>query len=135
MNQGSGRRVPALLVAHGDLASELKATAETIAGPADDLVCLSNCDCSPEELIAEVTRRLDAIGPGPLVLVDLAGGSCLAAVQRACRLRPDVAVVAGVNLPLLLDYLQKRDTLPRDELLAHLVDRGRAGLKVVTGGS
>ena len=135
MSQGPGRRVPALLVAHGGLAPELKATAESIAGAADDLVCLSNRDCSPEELAEEVGRCLDARGPGCIVMVDLAGGSCLAAVQRACRNRSDVAVVAGVNLPLLLDYIQKRETLSRDDLLAHMLDRGRDGLRVVIGGS
>ena len=134
MSHGPGRRVPALLVAHGGLAPELKATAESIAGAAEDLVCLSNRDCSPEELTEEVGRCLDA-RPGCIVMVDLAGGSCLAAVQRACRDRSGVTVVAGVNLPLLLDYLQKRETLPRDELLAHMVDRGRNGIKVVSGGS
>lgn len=134
MSPAAGRRVPALLVAHGDLARELKETAESIAGDAGDLVCLSNRDCSPEELVGELERRLDALGPDGIVLVDLAGGSCLSAVQRACRRRPGLPVVTGVNLPLLLDYLQNRETLPRDELLAHIVERGHRGLRVLTGG-
>ena len=127
-------RVPGLLVAHAALAAELKSTAESIAGPAPDLPCLSNRDLSPDELAEAIGLALDASGAGTIVLVDLAGGSCLAAVQRACRGRSGVSVVAGVNLPLILDFLQKRDVLPFDQLVIHLLERGHSGLKIVPAG-
>jgi mannose/fructose-specific phosphotransferase system component IIA len=128
-------RVPGILVAHAGLAFELRAAAEVIAGPAGDLVCLSNRDRHPDLLAGDVARALDGLGPEAMILVDLAGGSCLSAALRACRGRRGVSIVAGVNLPALLDYLQKRDSLPHRELLDHVVDRGRSGLKLVADGA
>lgn len=124
--------VPALLVTHGAVALALKAAAESISGAAPDLECFSNEHLRPEDLADKLAARLDALGAPILVLVDLAGGSTLAAAQRACRGRESVYLVAGVNLPLVLDYLQKRGELPAAELVAHIVDRGRQGIRAVT---
>jgi mannose/fructose-specific phosphotransferase system component IIA len=134
MSDTDGGLVPGMLVAHGDLAHELKRTAEKISGGTYDLLCFTNHDLSPETLAVEIGEALDQSGPGTIVMVDLAGGSCLSAVLRATRTRPGVHVIAGINLPLVLDFLQNRDTLPPNELAAHLLDRGHAGLKAVVSG-
>lgn len=134
MTPGTRPPVTGILVAHGGLAKELKRTAEAIAGPAADLDCFTNDDLAPEALAATIGRFLDERGGPVIVMVDLAGGSCLSAVLRATRGRAGVAVIAGVNLPLVLDFLQKRDVLPVAELLEHLVDRGRGGIRMVTPG-
>ena len=134
MTPGKQEPVTGILVAHGGLAVELKRTAESIAGPADDLDCFSNDDVAPEALAAAIGRFLDGRNGPAVVMVDLAGGSCLSAALRASRGRAGVAVIAGVNLPLVLDFLQKRDVLPMAELLEHLVDRGRGGIRMVTPG-
>ncbi len=132
MNPTQGA-VPGILVAHGRLAEELKSTAESIAGPAPDVVCLSNAGKSPEGLAEEVQAALAGIDGIPLVLVDLAGGSCLAAVRRALRHRPEVPVVAGMNLPLVLDFLQNRRSLSGEELIRHCLDRGAVGIRRIDG--
>lgn len=126
-----GRRIPALIVTHGTVAAALLAAAEGIAGPASGVECFSNAGLRPEDLAQALADRLDLLGAPTLLLVDLAGGSTLAAAQRAGRGRAGVHIVAGLNLPLLLDFLQKRDTLPVDALVEHIVDRGRAGLTTV----
>ena len=41
--------------------------------------------------------------------------TAVAAAQRACRGRADAHVLAGVNLPVLLDFLQKRGRLSAAE--------------------
>lgn len=125
--------VPGILVAHGRLAEELKSTAESIAGAAPDILCLSNEGKSPEGLAADVLLAVGGIEGTPVVLVDLAGGSCLAAVRRALRERPDINVVAGMNLPLVLDFLQNRGSLSGDELIRHLLERGCAGIRQIGG--
>jgi mannose/fructose-specific phosphotransferase system component IIA len=124
-------RVPGLLVAHAGLAEELRIAAREIFGSVEDLKCLTNRSSTPEALADAITRVLDEKGPGIIVMVDLAGGSCLAAVLKACRGRKGVGVVAGVNLALILDFLQNRDSLPAEKLLDHMIERGHAGLKVI----
>jgi len=129
-----GRPVPGILVAHGRLAAELKLTAESIGGPAPDLLCLSNVDRRPEELSEDIGAAIDERGPGTVVLVDLAGGSCCTAALRAARTRPKTVIVAGINLALLLDFLSKREDYASAELVTHMTERGHSGLKVVKAG-
>jgi mannose/fructose-specific phosphotransferase system component IIA len=128
------RRVPGILVAHAGLAAALRSTAESIAGPAPDLATLSNDGASPESLEADIARALDQTGPGTIVLVDLAGGSCHTAALRAARGRSGVRVLAGVNLSAVLVYLQKRDELATPDLVEYILDRGRSGFKVTAAG-
>lgn len=126
--------MPGILVAHAGLAAELRTTAESIVGPAPDLVTLSNAGTSPESLEADIGRALDETGSGTIVLVDLAGGSCHTAALRAARGRSEVYIVAGVNLSAVLVYLQKRDELTPADLVDYILDRGRSGFKATVPG-
>jgi len=121
-------RVPALLVGHGNFARSLLSVAEAISGPVDDIPCLSNEGRSPERLAAEIKSGLDRLGLPALLLVDVANGSCFAAARRASRGLRDAHLLTGVNLPLLLTFLQNRDRLGVEELVAHVLERGRTGL-------
>jgi len=43
------------------------------------------------------------------LFVDLPGGSCLTSAARYAHNRDDVAIVTGVNLAMLLDFVFNRD--------------------------
>lgn len=100
-------RVTGVVVAHDDLADALVRAVEGIAGVAAALVPVSNTSCTPEAL---ERRVLDAVGEGPaIVFTDMASGSCAFACRRALLQRAGVAIVTGVSLPMLLDFLFHRD--------------------------
>lgn len=125
--------VPGIVVAHGRLAAEMLAAARSIGGGGEDVAALSNDGRSLGELTADVAAALADRGPGAVILVDAVGSSCMVAAMTAARGRPDVTVIAGVNLPLLLDFLQKRVRMAPAELVPHIVDRGRGGVKILAG--
>ena len=52
------------------------------------------------------------------------------AAVSTCREYGDRAVVCGVNLPILLDFVFHRD-MPLDELVERLLDKGRDGIRPV----
>jgi len=49
-----------------------------------------------------------------VVFVDLPSGSCLQASAHYLQTHEHVAVVAGVNLAMLVDFLYHRDVTPRE---------------------
>ena len=101
-----------VVVTHADLAAAFVEAVERITGQRDGLVGVSNDGCSRETLDARVAA---AVGDAPaVVFVDLPSGSCLQASAHYLQTHENVAVVAGVNLAMLVDFLYHRDVSPRE---------------------
>jgi mannose/fructose-specific phosphotransferase system component IIA len=114
-----------VLVGHGRLAEGLLDAVKGITGLPDGLSAVDNVGLTPEALEA----RLDElIGKDhAVVFVDLPSGSCAYAARRLQARRPHLAVVCGVNLPLLLDFIFHRE-LPLDQVVERL--RARVGVSI-----
>ncbi len=101
-----------VIVSHAAVAQALVAAVGSITGLDDALVPVSNEGCDREALFQ---RLRAAVGQGPAVLfIDLPGGSCLTGAASFARGRPELAVVTGVNLAMLLDFVFHRDLPPAD---------------------
>ena len=101
-----------IIVSHAAVAEALVAAVRAITGLDDALVAVSNEGCD----YAALKERLGgAIAGQPAVLfVDLPGGSCLVSSLRFARGRTDLAVVTGVNLAMLVDFVFHRDAPPAE---------------------
>ncbi|MBP2647075.1 MAG: phosphotransferase system enzyme component [Gemmatimonadetes bacterium] len=116
-----------VIVCHGGLARALMDATAQISGVSDALTPVSNSGCDRGDLEARVAA---AVGTGPtVVFVDMASGSCLFAVLRRLRERPNVRVVTGVNLAMLLDFVFHRDLSP-DEAATRAVEIGEKAIQV-----
>jgi mannose/fructose-specific phosphotransferase system component IIA len=119
--------VRGLIVGHGDMPKGLVDAVRHIAGDvAGGLVAISNEGKGPAELMAAVE---EAAGSGAvIVFTDLQAGSCGIAAAYSCRDRDRRAVICGVNLPMLLDFVFHRD-MPVNELAERLVSKGREAIR------
>lgn len=121
-------RALGVLVSHGKLAQGLLDALQGITGSREDVIPLDNEGLTPEAL---EQRLADVVAGHPaVVFVDLPSGSCAFAARRLQAKHPRIAVVCGVNLPLLLDFVFHRDLS-----LAEIVDRLRAhtGISIEQG--
>ena len=96
-----------VVLTHAGLSESLVRAVHLITGVDDALTAISNTGLGRDRL-CEVLDELTFESP-TVVFVDLPGGSCLHAVIAATRERQDVALVTGVNLPMLLDFVFNRD--------------------------
>ena len=119
-----------LVVTHGELGQVLVSTAEKIVGPAGDVEILSNEGHSRESLRRAVEDRLLAWAGEPgLLLTDVPGGSCTQAVLARLPEHPNVRVVSGLNLPMIVDFLANRARCSAEEMAERLTTRGRAAVR------
>ncbi|MGE5832859.1 MAG: PTS sugar transporter subunit IIA [Acidobacteriota bacterium] len=116
-----------IIVSHAAVAQALVAAVRGITGIEDALTAVSNDGCGTEAL---AERLRDAVGDGPAVLfVDLPGGSCMTSSTRYAKQHADIAVVTGVNLAMLLDFVFHRDVTPADAA-RRAVDAGAKAIRV-----
>jgi len=119
-----------VVVGHGGMATGMVDAVRRIAGVGDDvLVALSNEGKGPDALRAELDRIIGS--DRFVVFTDMHAGSCAVAARVACRPGRgsgcERAVVCGVNLPMLLDFVFSRE-LPFEQLVPRLVEQGRAAV-------
>ena len=120
-------RVRGILLSHGRLAEGMVDAVQRIAGLEEGvLVAMSNDGQSPQGL----ADRVDAlVGGEPVVIfTDLGTGSCALTAQLTCRNHGRRAVVFGMNLPMLLDFVFHRE-LPLTQLVPRLLEKGKEGVK------
>ncbi len=95
-----------VVVGHGGLGAALVAAAEEITGIRGVLVAVSNTGADRDALEQRVVEAVG--GQAAIVFVDMPSGSCLVAAMRHVSARPDVRIVTGVNLVMLLEFLFHR---------------------------
>ena len=118
--------VRGIVVAHGSMAQGMVDAVRSIAGgAADALTPVSNSGLSPSDLKAKLEEL--AGSDQVVVFADLLSGSCGMAAMVSARDQRTRAVVCGVNLPVLLDFVFHRD-MPMHELVPRLVSKGRDGI-------
>jgi len=110
-----------IVLAHGELARALVGAVEQIAGVEHALVPVSNVGCDRAALDARLREAIE--GRPCVVFVDLPTGSCYVAARRLLAALPEVRVVTGVNLTMLLDFVFHR-TLTLDEAAHRAGQRG-----------
>ncbi|MEO5590058.1 MAG: hypothetical protein ABIS03_10770, partial [Gemmatimonadaceae bacterium] len=67
-----------------------------------------------------------------VIFTDLPGGSATLAVRRIMRRMPEVLLVTGTNLPILLEFAFQSDNDPV-EAARKSVEKGRAALSSFGG--
>jgi mannose/fructose-specific phosphotransferase system component IIA len=108
-----------LLLTHGDVGEAMRVTAEKILGPVEGVTVLTNAELSGRALSARIESLLDSreTHTWMIVVVDMACGSCWTAAQMAARGKSRVALLSGVNLPMILTYVNKREVVPVQQLV------------------
>ncbi|RJP76557.1 MAG: hypothetical protein C4524_09950 [Candidatus Zixiibacteriota bacterium] len=125
--------VQGIIIAHANLAQALISTVEQIAGRQEDLCAISNTELSNEDL--DRTLRECLAGGQPVVFfTDFNAGSTYAVARRVvdshCQISgTPCCALTGVNLPMLLSFVMKRDTMPFLALTEALREDGHRGIQ------
>jgi mannose PTS system EIIA component len=123
-----------VLVTHGRLAAEFIAAMEHVVGPQEKCmaVCIDAQD-DMEEKRAEIARAATEVdsGAGVILLTDMFGGT---PSNLAISLlgRPNLEVIAGINLPMLIKLASVRKARPVSEAVDLAQEAGRKYISVAS---
>lgn len=123
-----------VLVTHGRLADEFCSALEHVMGPQNQIATVT---IGPEDDMER--RRHDIIeavarvrtGDGVVILTDMFGGTP-SNLAISVMNTPDVEVVAGINLPMLVKLAKVRSELPLAEAVDVAQEAGRKYINVAS---
>lgn len=123
-----------VVVTHGRLAEEFLAAMEHVVGPQEQTraICIAPDD-DMEHRRADILAAVKAVdkGQGVIVLTDMFGGTPSNLAISILK-QPNVEVIAGVNLPMLIKLASARLTCPLDQAVAQASDAGRKYISVAS---
>jgi PTS system mannose-specific IIA component len=123
-----------VLVAHGQLATELRAALEHVVGHQDACEAVSigpedDMEVRRRDIVAAVERVDD--GSGVILLTDMFGGTP-SNLAISVMDPGKVEVVAGVNLPMLIKLASVRKGHDLDDVACRAQDAGRKYINVAS---
>ena len=123
-----------VLVTHGRLASEFRAALEHVMGKQSQIEAIT---IEPDD---DIERRrqdiVDAVatvntGGGVVILTDMFGGTP-SNLAISVMTSPDIEVVAGINLPMLVKLAMVRGEVPMEEAVVQAQDAGRKYINIAS---
>ena len=121
-------RPRAMVIGHKDFAAGIVSAVAAITGREDLFRTASNYGLDTRGMEA-IVREAVADGVS-IIFSDLPAGSTSMAARRAQRDFPELTVVTGVSLPVLLDYAFATDNAHAADAA---VEKGRAAMMVARG--
>jgi PTS system N-acetylgalactosamine-specific IIA component len=118
----------AIVAGHADFSAGILSAVRQITGRDDVFLPLTNRGLSAQDVESAMGALLATSG-ATVIFTDLPAGSCTMAARRLQRGRPELTVVTGTNLAVLLDFLFADDVLP-GEAARLAAEKGRSSLLV-----
>src|SRR5947208_16203913 len=126
---GNTKPAPRAIVAgHGDFASGLVSAVDLITGRGGQLMPVAVPGLCAEDIEALIRNSMRESGV-KVIFTDLQAGSCTMAARRILRGVDDAVLIAGVNLPTLLDCVFA-DQMSTIDAARRSAERGRTAITV-----
>ncbi|MDD3626567.1 MAG: PTS sugar transporter subunit IIA [bacterium] len=125
-----------IVISHNDVAKEMVRCCETIVGKME---CLETISFYSDEHLADLEdkfnqaiERLNCCN-GILVLIDMFGGSPSNIAITGLKSRPEMEIISGFNVPMLLELISRESITDIVELKEKLLNRAKSGIIDIKG--
>jgi len=126
--------VGAIIVTHGNLASELLKSSEMILGRQENVMTVGiKLNDSEEAIVEKISKAMNEVdsGRGILFFTDMFGGTP-SNLSLSFMEDNKVEVVTGVNLPMLIKFFTEREHKSLDKLVSFCKTYGKRHIMVAS---
>ncbi len=121
--------VGVIICTHGNSAPELLKSAEMICGKQENCQTVSFKEGeSLEQLKSEISEKISQLKGTVFCLTDLKGGTPFNTLVSLLKSNPEMEIITGVNIPMLLELFINRSQLEKEELLSGIMEAGKTGI-------
>ena len=127
--------ISVIIGTHGMFSEEILKSAEMIFGTQENVGTVTfKPGEGVDNLVEKYNKLINELDctDGVLFMVDLFGGSPFNAASIIAMKHDNMEIVAGVNLPMILETLGSRDFSSLSELLAIAENSGKEAIRVLT---
>ena len=124
--------INAIFVTHGPIGDAIIEAIRGIIGIDEGLHALDVMNMSAEEIYQRISALVNAPkkkDEGLIIMASLKGGSCWNVSASIARNHPKVKVVSGVNLPMALSFITKRQDYALPQLAEEIRKDGEKGIE------
>ena len=120
-----------ILVSHGKLAKGMKDTVEMIAGQQENLEAYEAYEngTSDDSFINDLKNSLASSKNDDVIIVtDVLGGSVNNEATQLLKDHPNLTILTGMNLPLIITLVTTVNSGISDEKVSEAIDEGKKGV-------
>ncbi|WP_278952710.1 PTS sugar transporter subunit IIA [Lactobacillus apis] len=120
-----------ILVSHGKLAKGMKDTVEMIAGQQENLEAYEAYEngTSDDSFINDLKNSLASSKKDDVIVVtDVLGGSVNNEATQLLKDHPNLTILTGMNLPLIITLVTTVNSGISDEKVSEAIDEGKKGV-------
>ncbi|WP_278956535.1 PTS sugar transporter subunit IIA [Lactobacillus apis] len=120
-----------ILVSHGKLAKGMKDTVEMIAGQQENLEAYEAYEngTSDDSFINDLKKSLaSSKNDDVIVVTDVLGGSVNNEATQLLKDHPNLTILTGMNLPLIITLVTTVNSGILDEKVSEAIDEGKKGV-------
>ena len=120
-----------ILVSHGKLAKGMKDTVEMIAGQQENLEAYEAYEngTSDDSFINDLKKSLaSSKNDDVIVVTDVLGGSVNNEATQLLKDHPNLTILTGMNLPLIITLVTTVNSGISDEKVSEAIDEGKKGV-------
>jgi len=126
--------IATFIIAHEDLSFSLIQTVESVLGKQESVFPYSNKHDNLQLLAQKIKSQIETLQAEDIVcFTDLRGGSCWTLANIVRKEIPNMTVISGVNLPMLVTYFNNLNELPFEQLMDKVVNDACRGITIAQG--
>ena len=119
-----------IILTHGEFGAGIKNALEGMMGEQKGLRVLTNTGLSKEKLKESLEEAIgeNEFKEGVFVFVDMPGSSCWLTAKTLKDHNKKIAIITGVNLPMLVTFFGNRERLAFEKLIEKVKETGQKGI-------